>query len=196
MLTPGYYDSPTVLSHSVIASTKKGTPGVSIVFSIDPCDGGAPVTRTATFWLSGGAAERSVEALGYLGLEPGTSLADLNDGTVRLNGAGVSLTVEHETYTTDDGTVKTVDRIQWVNKLGGGAKLGGTVLDASQIQAMGLDGIVAAAFARQGARMATPAAPPQAAPQAAPAPAFAAAPVSAPVQQQPPQQPPQQATPF
>jgi len=111
LIPAGTYETPEVVSHCVIESSKKATPGVHVVFR-QHWEGGSWSDIAADLWLSDGAIDRSFDALEALGWF-GQDVAELNTGAVVLRGDGCSITVEHEEY---EGKARA--RVAWVNKQG------------------------------------------------------------------------------
>jgi len=93
-----------------INSSKKGTPGVEVVFVIggDTPFKGREVKWTG--WITPETRERTAESLGSCGYD------SQNDETISRN--EVSIVIEHETWENESGEEKTRAKVSWVNDPG------------------------------------------------------------------------------
>jgi hypothetical protein len=113
MLAEGKYTARGVEA-ALCASKDKGTPSVQVVVEItEGPDAGHRLRWDG--WLTDLTAQRTMESLRYLGWT-GTLLTDLAGIDANL----VQIVVEHEANEKDG---KSYPRVQWINKLGGGAKI-------------------------------------------------------------------------
>lgn len=162
-INPGNYDSPQVVRHTLDKTPTKGTQLVRVTFRV-LYEGGEYYSDVEwAGWLSDGAIDRTLDSLEWMGWSGADILelehGDLNAGTCRLTGDGVSIDVKTEEY---DG--KTQTRVNFVNRLG-----------AADFDASGPNARIAARRRQQGSPMPSkPAAPAKAARPAAPPPTNAA----------------------
>lgn len=107
MLDEGIYKA-TIKDHGIAFSSTKGTPEVFIEFDIE----GQSVF--ADIWLTDNVIERAIKSLQLCGYE-GSDFTELNADPPILKDNEVSVTVEHEDYTDDEGNTRTTARVAWVN---------------------------------------------------------------------------------
>lgn len=120
MIPQGKYNAKGV--EGSIVQSKTGTPGVSVIVEI--VDGEHAGSRMRwDGWLTDGqmgqstVAQRTVESLRYLGWST-DDLDNLEGITTNV----VQIVVGHEERDVN-GEMKTFARVNWINKLGGGAKI-------------------------------------------------------------------------
>ncbi len=120
------------------SSRTKGTPFVGVIFTVTdgPC-AGQKVKWDG--WLTPKTAKRTMESLQHCGWT-GDDISVFASGA--LNGIDrneVDLVVEMESYQGTDDTKrdKKYPKVQWVNRVGSGAKFGGTALNVAQAAELG-----------------------------------------------------------
>ena len=116
-------------------------------------------------WLSQKALENTmktlVEVLGFNGNDSVDSNGVLTDPDALSYGKDVSIVVEMESYTTDDGQTKQAPKIKWVNKLSGSSFSGcNPEIIKNDLNAVGFKAAFLAA--KQKAPATSPSAQPQA----------------------------------
>lgn len=114
MIAEGVYKARAV-SMTVGKSSKKGTPGVTVVFRL----GEGPSKDQFIEWqgyITEGSRDRTIESLDLCGFD-GT-----DPKTITLK--EVSLVIAHESFTSEKGNLTVTAKVQWINDpTRGGAKM-------------------------------------------------------------------------
>lgn len=120
-ITNGKYKAKATGAVVLGKSSVKGTPFIEFYFQIaDGPNQGGKVRWTG--YLSDGAAARTIEALQTCGWQ-GEDLGEFADGELHgLDSSDVQIVVELEEYEDrDTGERRSRPKVQWVNRLSGGA---------------------------------------------------------------------------
>ena len=117
-ITAGTYSAKVDGEVVLGASKNKGTPFIEFYLKIleGPNQGG--LVRW-TGYFTDNTSERSIQALQLCGWQ-GDDLSEFSDGGLHgLDKNDVSIVVEMEEYTNDEGETRVSPRVQWINRPGG-----------------------------------------------------------------------------
>lgn len=115
-------------------------------------------TASKNFFFSDKAFERTVEDLRVCGWEGDDPSEITTENLCGCDTNDVSIVIEHEPYTAQDGSEKVAVKVKWINAIGGGLK---SNVESAEAQAFGasLKGRVAALRAKSEASGVKPLAP-------------------------------------
>ena len=117
-ITNGTYKARVAGECVLGASKNKGTPFIEFYLQIIEGDNKGGLVRW-TGYFTENTNERSIQSLQLCGWQ-GDDLSEFSDGELHgLDRNEVSIVVELEEYTNDEGETKKSPRVQWINRPGG-----------------------------------------------------------------------------
>lgn len=126
MVPEGIYTARAAGDVVLGESRNKGTPFIECMFQISGGEHQGQQVRWTSYFhetpdrRGKTGAERTLDAMRLCGWD-GDDLSEFVDGELHgLDAREVAITVEHQTYVTQEGEERTKAVVQWVNRAGGG----------------------------------------------------------------------------